>query len=385
LENIGKGARNGALIGGTFSAGVGTIPLIKNPIQKSINNAKPLTTKTLSGLTAVPEDIVNYALEKELANQSIFNNIPKNIPLEYNKLANKALQGIKKAEIDSNKKIVDSFADFGNDKIDISDLKDEINGLINDSYQGEDVSLALGQTGVRPIIDELTNFIGLNSDKKVSPMLLHRLKRESFDKKLAREYGQYSGEGADLLKGIRHSIDNFLDTKFPKYNEANVNRATIHNIVDDASKSGGLNPQTLAGKLENFEQPSAFKRGFNEDIQMIDDMVPDNYKFLDDVRTLNAQKQLNSWTPGQGGGSGSGQGFANLLRTGILEGLGGRGVPILNATLGTTLFSPKLMGQGTIKTLGKLYRGADNLYNFEPETVSKYVTPLSVRLLGYDE
>jgi hypothetical protein len=73
-------------------------------------------------------------------------------------------------------------------------------------------------------------------------------------------------------------------------------------------------------------------------------MVPQDYKFLEDVRKLNAQNQFSKWTPGQGGGSGSGQGFANLLRTGVMEAFGGRGVPLLNAVMGTTAFSPRVMG-----------------------------------------
>lgn len=80
--------------------------------------------------------------------------------------------------------------------------------------------------------------------------------------------------------------------------------------------------------------------------------------FMDELNDIRAREALESWLPGQGGGSGSGQGFANLVRSGLT----GSGLtaavtlqnPLLAAPFSLTI--PRIGAKGTIQNLGRLNR-----------------------------
>lgn len=91
--------------------------------------------------------------------------------------------------------------------------------------------------------------------------------------------------------------------------------------------------------------------------------------FMDELEETRAREALEAISPGQGGGSGGGQGFFNnvvrpqlinlgKLTSGALIGssLGGP----LGATMGLLAVSPKITAKGTIQNLGRLYRGLEN-------------------------
>jgi hypothetical protein len=77
---------------------------------------------------------------------------------------------------------------------------------------------------------------------------------------------------------------------------------------------------------------------------------------MDELETVRAREALENLLPGQGGGSGSAQGFGNLLRTSIVGGapvasfFSGNPLPLL----GIGAISPKLMAKGTIQNIGRL-------------------------------
>lgn len=80
--------------------------------------------------------------------------------------------------------------------------------------------------------------------------------------------------------------------------------------------------------------------------------------FMDELNDIRAREALESWLPGQGGGSGGGQGFANLVRSGLT----GSGLtaavtlqnPLLAAPFSLTI--PRIGAKGTIQNLGRLNR-----------------------------
>lgn len=85
--------------------------------------------------------------------------------------------------------------------------------------------------------------------------------------------------------------------------------------------------------------------------------------FMDELNDIRARESLENWLPGQGGGSGSAQGAANLVRSA----LGGSGLtaaatlqnPLLAAPF--SLMMPRVGAKGTIKNIGKLYNALDNV------------------------
>lgn len=113
--------------------------------------------------------------------------------------------------------------------------------------------------------------------------------------------------------------------------------------------------------------------------------------FMDDLNDIRAREALEAWLPGQGGGSGSAQGAANLVRSA----LGGSGLtaaatlhnPLLAAPF--SLMLPQVGAKGTIKNLGRLYRMAGNqevnpaLQRILPPIAAK--TPLLYGGVEYNE
>ena len=78
--------------------------------------------------------------------------------------------------------------------------------------------------------------------------------------------------------------------------------------------------------------------------------------FANDLKDIRAREALEKFFPGQGGGSGSSQGFGNLLRTALIGGSPTAAVLTGNpvALSGLLAVSPKIMAKGTIKNIGKL-------------------------------
>lgn len=80
--------------------------------------------------------------------------------------------------------------------------------------------------------------------------------------------------------------------------------------------------------------------------------------FMDDLNDIRAREALEAWLPGQGGGSGSGQGFANLVRSGLTGSGLTAAVTLKNPALAMpfALTVPKVGAKGTIQNIGRLNR-----------------------------
>lgn len=80
--------------------------------------------------------------------------------------------------------------------------------------------------------------------------------------------------------------------------------------------------------------------------------------FMDELNDIRAREALEAWLPGQGGGSGSGQGAANLVRSALASsGITAAGTlqnPLIAYPF--SLMLPKFGAKGTIQNLGRLNR-----------------------------
>ena len=95
--------------------------------------------------------------------------------------------------------------------------------------------------------------------------------------------------------------------------------------------------------------------------------------FMNELNNTRAREALEALLPGQGGGSGSAQGFGNLLRTSLIG-----SIPTLSllthnplALTGFMSISPKFAGKGTIQNLGRIYQ---NIGKEIPEPIKKLMT-----------
>ena len=272
-------------------------------------------------------------------------------------------------------------------------------------------------------IDNIENIV----NPKVKPIDLHNIKENLYDK---ANYDAPGGIRNNALKGFANQINNYLRRIEPQYQAPNDRFALIKNVENEL---GGINSSTIGGKLSKYGSKENLASGFDKKLKDIDTLLPNQYKFLKDTANLvdsrskvenitkrigekyernpkllsnikdveteqaldelqkmtgvnfmeelndiRAREALESFFPGQGGGSGSSQGFGNLLRTGIIGGASTTAAITHNpsALAGLGLVSPKLMARGTIKNLGALYRAAGREI---PESIRRLLVPLVIK------
>lgn len=159
------------------------------------------------------------------------------------------------------------------------------------------------------------------------------------------------------------NIDTLVDNEYKFYNEAK-NLADTQRAQDEMLKLiGGRQYQRNPRLLGNINDEA--RNNALNDLQRMT-----GSKFMDNLEDIRVREALEKFFPGQGGGSGSAQGFGNLLRTSIIGGAPATALYTHNPAtlLGLLSISPKFAAQGTIRNLGAIY---NNLDKIPPETVIK--------------
>ena len=275
-------------------------------------------------------------------------------------------------------------------------------------------------------IESLQNIV----NPKVKPIDLHNAKEILYD---MANYDTAGGTRNDVLKGVANQINNFLRTKYPQYKAPNDKFAMIKTLENNL---GGLNSSTIGNKLANYGKSGNLVSGLDQKLRDINNVLPLNQQFINDTKNLvdsqnevneilkaisqkyednprpladkvsqrfenainnlqtktgvnfmdelnniRAREAMENLFPGQGGGSGSSQGFGNLLRTAIVGGTPTAAVITQNplALGGFAAISPKIMAKGTVQNLGKLYK---NLGKDIPDSIKRLLNPLAVMSAG---
>lgn len=270
-------------------------------------------------------------------------------------------------------------------------------------------------------IDNIENIV----NPKVKPATLHGIKEELYDRANfgADNFGNYGNSG---IKSVAADINQYLRNTNPEYGKINDELKLLNSVKYDVGGPQGLNANTLAGKLKNIGSEGNTLTNLDNRLKNIDTLVDNEYKFyneaknladtqraqdemlkliggrqyqrnprllgnindearnnalndlqrmtgsnfMDNLEDIRAREALEKLFPGQGGGSGSAQGFGNLLRTSIIGGVPTAAAITHNPVtlLGLLSTSPKFAAQGTIRNLGAIY---NNLDKIPPETVIK--------------
>ena len=267
---------------------------------------------------------------------------------------------------------------------------------------------------------------------ETKPIDLHNIKEMLYDK--ANYETQAGTIRNDVLKGMANQVNNFLRTKVPEYQKPN----DVYSMVKDLERGlGGLNQNTVAGKLTNYGNVNNTLSGYDTKIKQLNDLLPREQQFLprvkeiiadqneinniqhligdnfvrtprslekvydlerlqalenlqnktgvnimDEFNNVRAREALEQPAPGQGGGSGSAQGFINnVLRPAIsttataLGTLGGGFYGGLSSGLiSTLLYSPKIMGQGYVKVGGSPF--LQKLFASQGQEAPQWFVPL---------
>ena len=240
-----------------------------------------------------------------------------------------------------------------------------------------------------------------------------------------------TGAAAEVARGVAEQLNAYLRGNVKGYSMPNDQLSLIHNVTDEVT--GNITPQSFGKKISNLGSDNNIITGQEQALKDLDNLLPQNERFynkakdlvksqnevnnikkrigekyernpkllsninniedeqaleqlqnmtgtnfMGELEDIRAREALEKWFPGQGGGSGSSEGFGNLLRTGIIGGAPTAAAITRNpsALAGLGLVSPKFMGQGTIKNLGALYRNAGREI---PESVKRLLTPLAIK------
>lgn len=267
------------------------------------------------------------------------------------------------------------------------------------------------------------------TNKKLKPIDLHNIKETLYD---MANYETAGGIRNDVLKRSANQVNNFLRSKFPQYQAPN----DMYSLIMDVERGlDGAN--TIASKIKGIGSEANLLSGLDDRLKNIDTLLPEGNKFykqaqdvikseneinaiknaigkqyernprllanrtdeafenaindlqkktgvnfMDDLQKLRAREAFEKWFPGQGGGSGSSQGFGNLLRTAIIGGTPTAAALTQNpvALLGLGAVSPKFAGKTTIQNLGRLNNMAQGWQNLVPENIQRLLTPALVQL-----
>lgn len=203
----------------------------------------------------------------------------------------------------------------------------------------------------------------INSQKQAQLELQNNIPQS-----IRNDISKYSNAPIEVQDAIEQIAPNELTLYQRILGEENASKELLNTI----GKQYERNPRLLANRTDE-----AFENALN-DLQ-----EKSNINFMDELNTVRAREALEKLAPGQGGGSGSEQGFwNNVMRPLIINAARTGGAAVTGsalggpagAILGVLSTSPKLMAQKTIRNLGGLYRNLPEVTN----TMQRLLPPAAV-------
>lgn len=343
----------------------------------------------------------------------------------YYELGQKATRGMNTIKENAGNKIQNVLQNLNDKEIKNNGIRNAVNSVINKFGEGGVYNSAKRNA------PRVTNLLNEELSKEGLTLRdLHRIKEDLYDIGY-QAAGAREGTQAEAARGTAEQINNYLRGVAPGYIQPNEQYSLITNI-----ERGLDNENTIANKIRNIGSEQNILSGLDQRLKDIDTLLPKkskfyknaqetiaseeeinnirnmigrqyernprllsnrndemfeqtledlqkrtNTNFMDELNDIRAREALENWFPGQGGGSGSQQGFGNLLRTSIIGGVPTAAALTHNPTalLGLLSVSPKFAAQGTIRNLGKIYRNTGKKI---PESVKRLLTPLTVKTVS---
>lgn len=325
----------------------------------------PVTKKSSAFISeifsSIPQETYTRAMDKLLEgkdffkgkfNPNIFNELGKKARKSRNDLLNIASRK-KKIELATLNKITEEF-----------DLKKDLNRyrkLLETKRGKQSIYTAQEKKQIKEILDTIADedsLIGFDT-------IVDRLDNEINWKRFPENITPKSPAGEKILKSIRTKLSSNIKKYSKSYEEVKKENKEIAELVKDTEsifkKTAGQKKETVGNNIKQaLQDPDKTKS-----LQRLDELSKKELKFIDEFEDNLARKPFEELFPGTGGGSGSAQGFSNLMRIMLAGSTGvslspGAGVGAILAT------SPK-----TQKTL---LRGATGLVR-GVRGLEPYVTP----------
>ena len=351
-----SGVVPGVAIGGATGAAMPYAwEKIKTPIKTVINNPvfKEKAANVIEAITSVPSDYTKRALDKELAGQSIFKGkfnpkeayqgIEKKLveakgklpskeyykqeykklgdkvrtklqekikPEEYfdekyNELGQKALNSIDELNTNAGNQVQKALSELPeNTSFSAEDLMKDVDNIYGKDSLSNNPKLNVANNqagkeykqikklvqGEQPKVEIESELIPqVQSPKQISPKELYDINRNV--SALTQWNNPNAGVANDVLQQVYGSFSNRLNQLSPQLAEAN---SIYSNIMDLEKATGGLNPSTIGSKLRDYSTGGQVRSGVAQSFNAIDNLLPQEQKFLQDAIDLNKQREAQN-------------------------------------------------------------------------------------------
>lgn len=327
---------------------------IAKPISKAVKGVgeigKESTAWALSFLNSVPEEKIKRAIDKEFSGKSILKG--KFDKSEYDQVGKAIQRGLKFAEKkegsivglekrairEANKNIdVNSFTDSIQSKID-SNIYDNVQALTQRDLSEINRIKGMFEKGTKEskIVSTILDQYGKPTEVITPPSKAKAERLLAIKKQIERVIGypqdsvKKLSEGAEGILGtVKNEINKLLGDAYPAFREANTRYAQVQEV---RKKLGGKLKDVNIEKLaRNYDSQTEEIKAM---LQQLDDFLPDNLKYMNKVEDTITRDALSQIFPGRGGGSGSAQGSANLLRSILGVSTGGATIPLSSPRVG---------------------------------------------------
>lgn len=217
---------------------------------------------------------------------------------------------------------------------------------------------------------ELLNMLAPDEIAKYKNLSLQQgqeeLLRKSLPETILNDISKYDNAPLE----IKGALDKFVPDQLSQYQKLRQEQVDIKDVL-----------KIISEKYENSPRPLADKNSLKFENALANLENKSGINITEQLNDIRAREALENLFPGQGGGSGSSQGFGNLLRTAIIGGAPTASAITGNPTalLGLAAISPKIMAKGTIQNVGRLYRG---LAKEIPTQFNRLINPLAVRTVA---
>lgn len=286
-----------------------------SPLVESLKeHVAPIVKKGLTFvgnvLSSINPSYYEYALDKEIAGDSIFKGEfnPK-IFTEYGDKAQKAINFLQ-TEYGKAVELEREALKQSSQPIIINDVIKKIDDELLASKYGRET--ILDKTDLAEIRNVRSKLVSLQKTTGgISPAEMHAVAKKIQD---SLQYSQQkvnnvTSEGERVLKGIAKNLRDRIGGIIPDYQEVNAKYSDISKLKNQLIPL--VRNQNVAKNLKNLLKKDDYTISLFAEL---DKLAPEKYKFMDGTISAIVREPFEKIFSGQGGGSGSAEGMANILR-----------------------------------------------------------------------
>jgi|TARA_Y100000034_G_scaffold17956_1_gene19799 ElaB/YqjD/DUF883 family membrane-anchored ribosome-binding protein len=313
-ENLEKSVDDAKKAGVSAGAVAMALPLIGGGINLMSKIMTPLTKKSAGFisevLSSVPQESYKRALDKELKGQSIFKG--KYDSKVFEGLGKKAQNAINHINKEAGKEVGAQKAALRNANIKISSQRviKKLDDMVAEKEFGGETSLKASDLKlIRSFREKLLQDKGNLQAAKLNVIknqINNELPKTAFD---PQTVSKISSEGQGILKSLAQEINSDISSAVPSFAKVNQKFSQVRGLRDRLQSK--MKDENVGRNLRNlYNKDGTTQQLFEE----LNDLSPSNLKFIDELKDNVARAPFEEIFPGLGGGSGSGQGAANIGR-----------------------------------------------------------------------